>query len=94
MDMNGLNVLEVRMPGVNLENFLHPELLELLKKEMEDVKIIHIGLASGKDDEKYVSSLAHICSKHSKENILSINVKKEEHMDQLVDAIKLFNKEG
>lgn len=94
MDINGLKVVEARMPETNLETFLNPEFLELLKSEMDDVKVIHIGLASGTDDEMYVSSLAHICSEHSKQNILSINVKNEEHMDQLVDAIRLFKKEG
>lgn len=92
MEINGLKVLECTMPDMNLENIVKPEFLELLRNEMDNVKIIHIALASGTDEDQRLSSLAHISAEDVKNNVLSIKVKKEKEMDQIIDAIKTFNK--
>jgi hypothetical protein len=92
MELNGIKVLEGKMPKMNLENFLKPEFVELLKNEMEDVKVIHIGLATGSKDEQHISSLAHVSSEDFKNNMLSIKVKEENELDQILDVIKSFNK--
>ena len=60
---------------------------------MNDVKVIHIAFAVGNGEDQHISSLAHISAENAKNNILSIKVKKEENMDQLLDVIKAFNKE-
>jgi hypothetical protein len=93
MEMNGLKVLEGRLENISLKKFLNPKFLELIEKELDDAKVIHLGIASGPSDDQNVISLAHIKSEHANDNILSIRVRKEEQMDQIISVIKLFNRE-
>lgn len=93
MEINGIKVLEGKIPNMNLEDFLRPEFVELLKKEMDDVKVIHIGLATGLKDDQRIISLGHVSAEDFNNNLLDIKVRKDEELDQIIDIIKALNKE-
>lgn len=93
MEINGLKVVMGRKENTNITEFLNPDFLKLLEKKMEDVKIIHLGIAVDSGDDESLISLAHACPEHSQKDILTIKVGKEEKMDEILEIIKSFKGE-
>lgn len=93
MEIDGLKVLQGRKDELNLKDFINPDFIDILEKQLGSAKIVHLGIATGPEDEESLIVLAHNRSEHVKDNIVTITVSKDEQMNQILDAIKSYKEE-
>lgn len=94
MELNGVRVLKGRVSDLSLKDVLNPKFYELLEEELEDAKVIHLGIALGTEEDQSIISMGHSRQEDVEKGELVIEVSKEEDIDQILNVIKLFNKGG
>lgn len=93
MEINGVKVLQGRLSGISLGDFINPDLLELLSKELKEAQVIHFSIAVGNEEEKRLITLAHLRPEDAENGVLTIDVAEDKDMDRIVTVLNSFQEE-
>lgn len=93
VEINGMKVLQGRIPDVSLKEFINPKLLEQMSKRLEEPEIIQMSIIIGKDDERRLITLSHYQPKDAEDKIVTIDVAEDKDIDDFLNIIKCLKEE-
>lgn len=93
VEINGVKVLQGRLSGINIKDFIRPDLLELLSKELKEAEVIHFSIAVGNEEEKRLITLAHLHPKDAENGTITIDVAEDKDMDRIVNVLNSLKEE-
>ncbi len=81
-------IVQILLNDFNLKEIVDTNFLGLLQKELDNAKIVTIGIAVGEGEEGRIIALGHLKPDYEKDNKLIIDTRDPEDLKKIINVIK------